>query len=212
MKTQLRMLLIFILLIEIFPADSQISEVSSKPKHHSFIMYFNLPTVTTITSEKANLIGIGPHEWGFDFGLGLRLYRHINIAGEIGIGSFKDNNSFSNSTTLGEMESSFNSVHYFIEIGIWTAPVHLSKTRDLELAAGLNTGVGGFHGSREINNCSDCERESFSFQSSPFLEPELNFYFFQGYFGIGTSYRYYFSGGDLLNRITILKLLVKLDY
>ncbi len=191
---------------------AQVSEVNSQPKRNSFLIYLSVPSVTTITMEKANLTGIGPHEWGFDLGLGFRFHRHFYTAGEIGLGSFKDNNSFTNNTTLGEMSSSFNTVHYNIEIGIWTSPVHISKKRDLELAGGINGGIGGFRGTREINNCSDCESEHFKFTNTPFIEPELNAYFFQGIFGIGTSYRYYFSGGDLLNRITILKLLVKMDY
>jgi hypothetical protein len=212
MKTMTLVILVALFILKNEYICSQITESHSVPKKHSFIFYMILPSVTTINSDRAAEVGTGTHEWGFDIGLGVRLYRHFNLTGEIGLGGMKDKNSFTNNTTAGEMESSFNTFHYCIETAIWTSPVSLSKTRDLELAAGLNAGVGGFRGIREVNNCRDCDRERYKFTSKPFIEPELNFYFFQGLFGLGTSYRYYFSGGQLLNRITVLKLILKIDY
>lgn len=178
---------------------------------HQFIMYLTAPTMTTLNEAKSNDLEIGDKAYTMELGVQTKLYGLIGISGALGYGGTKDNNSFTQSTTWGTLESSFSTLSYDFKAGIWTPQLYLKKGGDLNFSAGISSGYEGFSGRRQIVNCEDCKVEKYKFKGGFFVEPEISIFFYQNLFGVGTSYRYFFGDTDLNSSWTILKLMVRFD-
>lgn len=202
-----RILILLLLMLMVMP-DAQSQD--EKKKHH-IIMYFTAPTKTTIDIAKANSLDIGDQAWTMEVGVETKLFGRIGISGGLGYGAVKDNNSFSQNTTWGQLESSFSTLTYDFKVGIWTPELDLLKEGKLHFSGGASLGYEGFSGRREIVNCEDCKVEKFEFEGGIFVEPEINFFFYQDLIGLGTSYRYFFGENDIKTSWTILKIMVRMD-
>lgn len=203
MKTLASLLILLLFLPEIFGQEND--------KKHQFIMYITAPTMTILDEEKSQNLDIGNKAWTMEVGFQTKLYGLIGISGALGYGGTKDNNSFSQSTTWGTLESSFSTLSYDFKAGMWTPPLNMIKEGGLNFSAGASLGYEGFSGRREIVNCEDCRKEKYSFQGGFFVEPEVSFFFYHSLFGVGSSYRYFFGNGDLKGSWTLLKLMVRFD-
>ena len=74
---------------------------------HQFIMYITAPTMTTIRDGKSDELNIEDKAWMMEIGVCTKLYHLIGISGALGYGGIKDYNTFTQSTTWGDLESSF---------------------------------------------------------------------------------------------------------
>ena len=197
----------FLLFIETINCTAQ----EKQKRGSAFMLYLNTPSATIITSEKSDEYEIGRTSWMADFGLEYKFRGIATLSGGVGIGDIKDNNSFTQNTNMGEMESSFTTYSYNVKSGIWIPEFSIFPQRDLHVAIGTNLGIEGLAGKREIENCSNCSSEDFSFSGGLFAEPEVNFFFYQDILGVGTSYRYYFTSSDLEYKIVLLKLILRIN-
>lgn len=188
------------------------AECQNKEKKHQFIIYLTTPTMTTIRDGKSPDPDIENKAWMAEIGMGTKLFQIVGISGATGLGSIKDNNSFTQNTTAGTLESTFTTLCYDFKAGLWTPEIKLIKSRDLKLSVGTSIGIEGFSGKREIEDCIDCIEEKYEFKGGFFVEPELNLFFFQDLIGLGTSYRHFFDGSDLKNSWTILKIMIKTNF
>jgi hypothetical protein len=200
--------LLAVLILACLTPDAQCQE---RDRKHQFIMYLTAPTKTPISETKSSALNIGDKAWTMEVGVQTKLWGLIGISGALGYGGAKDNGSFTQSTTWGDLESSFTTLSYDFKVGMWTPPLNLIKGGGLNFSAAGSVGYEGFSGTREIVNCEDCEKEKYSFKGGFFVEPEISFYFYQDLFGVGTSYRYFLGDGDLNGSWTILKLMVRFD-
>jgi len=201
---------IIISLLLFITINNAIAQQKEK-KVNAFMFYMNAPSATILIPEKSDECEIGKTSWMTDLGMEVKLRGLITLSGGVGIGSIKDYNPFTQNTTLGEKESTFMTYSYNLKSGIWIPEFSVLKKRDLHVAMGANLGWEGFTGTRKIENCSDCRSDHFSFKNGIFAEPEMNFFFFQDYLGIGTSYRYYFNNSDLEYKIVLLKLILRIN-
>ena len=179
-----------------------------KRGRHFITLFMNAPTITKISSDVASEIGIANTNWGFDLGLSGRFYRILNVSADIGLGGIKDHQSFTQSTTLGSMESSFNTYQYSFSGGIWTPELSMFKNK-IHVSTGINSGLQGNRGKREIDNCRDCKEEKYKFTAGFFVEPELQVFFGGKIFGLGSSYRFLTSDSDVHYKVTVLKLIIR---
>jgi len=207
-KIRILFLNVLIFLLTTIHPDALCQEQEGK---HQLIMYMTAPTMTTIRDGKSDDLDIGNKAWMAEIGICTKLYHLIGISGALGYGSIKDYNTFTQSTTWGDLESSFTTLSYDFKAGIWTPELGLIKDRKLNVSAGTSIGVEGFSGRREIVNCEDCEVEKYKFKGGFFVEPEINFFFCQNLIGVGTSYRYFFGDNDLISSWTLLKIMVRFD-
>ncbi|MBN1790392.1 MAG: hypothetical protein JW830_07850 [Bacteroidales bacterium] len=197
--------LVFQLFFTSYPQDL-------KEKHSSIILYMNVPSMAKIPEKQAEEISIAQRAWGADLGLELRLFRYAGLAIGVGMGSVKDHNSFSQNTTMGELESSFNLYNIDSKAGIWFPPIFPLKDRDLQINFRTNVGYEHIIGKREIDECKDCHEEKYKIASTIYLEPELDLFFYQNLIGVGTACRWYLSPNEIKYKIILLKLMLRLDF
>jgi hypothetical protein len=146
--------------------------------------------------------GIGSRASGFFLGGGAR-YGILSLgAGFSGLFAH-DDSSFSESTTGGERSSSLMVFDYAIQ-----AELRLLPLRGAYPAAELSVrgGIGGFGGSRSIDNCVDCTSEKIHLAGGPFVAPTVAIRIIgrgtargrmdprAGYLVV--SYRYYTQGSE----------------
>lgn len=185
---------------------------AQQSKTGSFIIYMNAPSMSKIKAETSDEISIAQNEWAAELGLETRMFRYTGISFGVGFGSVKDYNSFSQQTTQGEKESSFNTFAINAKAGLWSPPVIPFAKRDLQIVVRANVGYNWVTGKREIDDCADCMEEKYDLSAGLFAEPEVNFFFFQNLLGIGTAYRYYIPQTDLKYSIIMLKLMLRIDF
>ncbi len=181
-------------------------------KEHSFVLYLNAPSMIKLTNDRADEVSIKDAVWAADMGLEFRFFTYSGLTLGVGFGSAKDYNSFSQNTTMGEKESSFNFFLYDLKAGFWSPDIKLLKKRDLKMNLRANVGYEGMTGKREIDDCTNCEEEKFGFEAGLFLEPEINFFFYQNLVGLGTAYRFYLMDSDTKFKYVLLKIMLRLDY
>lgn len=210
-RPEIRILFLNALIFSVFIAIHPDTLCQEKEGKHQFIMYMTAPTMTTIREGRSDELDIANRAWMAEIGVGTKLYHLIGISGALGYGGIKDYNTFTQGTTWGDLESSFTTLSYDFKAGIWTPELGLIKDRKLNVSAGASIGVEGFSGRREIVNCKDCEVEKYKFKGGFFVEPEINFFFYQNLIGVGTSYRYFFGDIDLNSSWTLLKIMVRFD-
>jgi hypothetical protein len=201
-------LLSLIIVFAVFSTYCQAQEMKSG----SFIIYLNAPSMTKIKAETSDEISIAQNAWAAELGLEVRMFRYTGISFGVGFGSVKDYNSFSQQTTQGEKESSFNTFTINAKAGFWSPPVIPFAKRDLQINFRANAGYDWVTGKREIDECADCKEEKYNLEAGFFAEPEINFFFFQNLLGIGTAYRYYIPQTDLKYSIIMLKLMLRIDF
>ena len=181
-------------------------------KNHSFVLYLNAPSMTKIVTDKADEISIKDVVWAADMGLEFRFFTYSGLTLGVGFGSAKDYNSFTQNTTMGEKESSFNFFLYDLKAGFWSPDIKLLKKRDLVMNLRANAGYEGMTGKREIDDCTNCQEEKYGFEAGLFLEPEINFFFYRNLIGLGSAYRFYLMEADTQYKIVLLKIMLRLDY
>lgn len=201
-----------IMSIVMFYAGFSLQCKAQQSKAGSFIIYLDAPTFSKLTSEKSDEISIAENLWAAELGLEVRLLKYTGLSFGVGFGSVKDHNAFSQQTTHGEKESSFNTYALNAKGGFWSPPIVPFEKRDLQIVFRANAGYEWVTGKREIDDCVDCVEEKYDFTAGVFAEPEVNFFFFQNLLGIGTAYRYYFQQTDLKYNIVMLKLMLRIDF
>lgn len=208
MKQPILPIVIFMMIFTAF----SIQCTAQKSKANSFIIYLDAPTLSKLTSEKSDEISIAENLWAAELGLEVRLLKYTGLSFGVGFGSVKDHNAFSQQTTQGEQESSFNTYAINAKGGFWSPPIVPFDKRDLQIVFRANAGYEWVTGKREIDECTDCAEEKYEVSAGVFAEPEVNFFFFQNLLGIGTAYRYYFQQTDLKYNIVMLKLMLRIDF
>ncbi len=202
-------LILYSLLTIVCPSDLCYGQ---EMKNNSFLFYLNAPSMTILSPERADEIQIARNIWSADLGLEFRLFKYTGFTLGLGFGSAKDHNSFTQGTTMGEKESSFNVAMYELKVGFWTPDIAVLKERDLVVNFRANAVFDGMAGKREIDDCVDCGEEKFRIDGGLSVEPEIDFFFFQNFVGLGFAYRYYFLESDIQHKLVLLKLMLRLDF
>ncbi len=124
-------------------------------------------------------------------GLGLNVdlsYTYNGLRGAVGLGSvfLSDNAAFSQTVedqfgNVSEADSSAGITAFTFEVGY-----EYDLTR--EVSASINAGYMFLTGSRSIENCSDCDKDTFDLDNGFYVEPEIGYYFAE--WGVGARYIY----------------------
>lgn len=115
-------------------------------------------------------LGLG-HGDLFMVGLGGVLYDLVAIYGDLGLGSFADDRSFSQNTTAGRMESSASAIFASISAGVRTPRLILHKW--FALTAGADVGAATIGVTRKIENCVDCSTDDVSMRAGTYYDFRL---------------------------------------
>lgn len=148
--------------------------------------------------------GIGSRGWGFEMGGGVS-YAWLLGGIDFGINAFKDDSSFTQSTTGGSRESSTSALFGSVFTGLVAPHIPLTPSGSARLRVGALLGYSGWSGNRGIGQCVNCSSESLEMHAGQFVEPFIVIGpKADGWLGLRIGYRRFLSPDATLNSVLSL--------
>ncbi|MEA3247798.1 MAG: hypothetical protein U9Q74_16735 [Gemmatimonadota bacterium] len=148
--------------------------------------------------------GIGSRGWGFDIGGGAT-YRRLIVGADVGLNSFHDDSSFSESTTGGTRSSSTSALYGSLFVGALSPALRTSPRGEGGVVAGVITGVSGWSADRSIASCVNCRSDALDVKAGGFVEPFVVVGVVRDRIaGIRIAWRRFIEGGATVNSVVSL--------
>jgi hypothetical protein len=117
---------------------------------------------------------VGQRSWGMQIDAGLLVKHHLYLGVDFGPQMLSDRASFTQSTTVGDLESSATLVYFSALAGPRTGAFQLIPGMP-PVALALYGGVSTTKTERSIDKCVDCYSEKMDIPGGSFVQPTLMF-------------------------------------
>jgi hypothetical protein len=142
---------------------------------------------------------VGGRSWGMQFDGGLLVKRHLYMGIDFGPQLLSDRASFTQSTTVGDLESSAMLVYFSALAGPRTPAFRLVPGVP-PVALGVYGGVSTTVAERSIDKCVDCRTDKMDIPGGAFVQPTL--LFGEGRARLRLSDRIFVGGKGILSVIS----------
>jgi hypothetical protein len=156
----------------------------------------------SINSAVATQQMVKPTSFGMQIDLGVTFARFLFAGIDLGPQMLRDQGSFTQTTTAGDMNSSADLLYYSAMAGVRSPSVRMLPFIPAT-SFGLYGGGSGTKGKRSIDKCVDCYSEDITIAGGSFVQPTL--VFGEGKARMRVSDRY-FTGGKGIRSVYSLGL------